>query len=150
MLQLLIEDIDPPRHNLRLEPELSHPRALITVQRARKLWQDADFTLVIGSDLVAQLPRWYRMKELFQQVCLLVIPRPGYPLSEADLEPLRQMGANVTIAPIPVPDVSSTDYRETGDAEAVIPPIEAYIHREQLYTWQDAAPKNLLTRLRDS
>ncbi|MBD1848677.1 nicotinate-nucleotide adenylyltransferase [Leptolyngbya sp. FACHB-711] len=146
MLQLLIEDIDPPRHNLCLEAELSHPRALITVQRARERWQDADFTLVIGSDLVAQLPRWYCIEELLQQVRLLVIPRPGYPLSEVDLEPLRQMGASVTIASIPVPDVSSTDYRKTRDAEAVIPPIEAYIHREQLYTWQDAAPKNLPTR----
>ncbi|WP_179228433.1 hypothetical protein [Leptolyngbya ohadii] len=38
--------------------------------------------------------------------------------------------------------------RFAGDefgADAVIPPIEAYIHREQLYAWQDAAPENLLT-----
>ncbi|WP_088890497.1 hypothetical protein [Leptolyngbya ohadii] len=91
------------------------------------------------------MPRWYRIEELLAQVKLLVIPRPGYPLSEADLEPLRQIGASVTIAPIPVPDVSSTAVREYKDTDAVIPPIEAYIHREQLYAWQDAAPENLLT-----
>ena len=146
MLQLLIDDIQPPRENLHLYPELSHSRALITVERARQRWTEADFTLVIGSDLVTQLHRWYRITELLQQVKLLVIPRPGYALTEADLAPLQQMGASVSIAQIPVPDVSSTAYREEGDADIITPPVEAYIHREQLYECQDAAQENRLTR----
>lgn len=148
MLQLLIDDIDPPRQNIHVLPELSSPRALITLERAQQRWQKANFTLVIGSDLITQLPRWYHIEELLRQVKLLVIPRLNYPITEADLASLRQMGANVTIADLAVPAVSSTAYREEGDSEIVTPPVEAYIHREHLYECQDAPPKNLLTHLR--
>jgi nicotinate-nucleotide adenylyltransferase len=145
MLQLLIDDIDPPRHNLQLQQELSSPRAMITVEKARTYWTDAEFTLVIGGDLVSQLPRWYRVEELLQQVKLLVVPRPGYPLVEAELNHLREMGARVAIANLRGPKLSSTDYREQKDANVLTPPIEEYIHRERLYEChQDVAPKRLM------
>jgi nicotinate-nucleotide adenylyltransferase len=146
MLRLLIADIDPPRHNIHLCPDLSHPRALITVEQARQHWSDADFTLVIGSDLVNQLPRWFRVEELFQQVHLLVVPRPGYDLHREEVDRLRQLGADVAIADLTGLPISSTAYREDRDAEALTPPIEAYIHRERLYQWQDGTTKELLTR----
>ena len=133
MLQLLIEDIYPPRQNLRLMQEFSSPRALVTVGQARQRWTEADFTLTIGSDLVTQLPRWYQIEELLQQVKLLIVPRPGYAITEADLASLRQVGASLTVADLEVPAVSSTAYRSEGDPEIVTPPIEAYIHREHLY-----------------
>jgi nicotinate-nucleotide adenylyltransferase len=152
MLQLLIHDIYPPRQNVHLYPELSHPRALITVERAQQHWPEAELTLVIGADLVGQLPRWYHIERLLQQVKVLVMPRPGYGLTEADLIPLRQMGADLAIAHLAIPAVSSTEYREEGDPNIITPPVEAYIHRQHLYReqedeWQDAPQKNRLTRL---
>ncbi|MBD2068420.1 nicotinate-nucleotide adenylyltransferase [Leptolyngbya sp. FACHB-671] len=146
MLRLLIEDIDPPRHNIHLRQELSSPRALVTVEQARQQGANAEFTLVVGSDLVGQLPRWYRSDELFRQVNLLVVPRPSYSLEEANLEGLRDLGARVAIADMTGPAVSSTAYREEGDSHILTPPIEDYIYREQLYEWQDAPRKRLLTR----
>jgi nicotinate-nucleotide adenylyltransferase len=146
MLQLLIVDIDPPRHNIHLHQELSSPRAIVTVQSARQCWPYAEFTLVVGSDLIPQLSRWYRAKDLFEQVKLLVVPRPGYPLHDSDLEQLRHQGANVAIADMTGLPVSSTAYREAGDPNAITPPVEAYIHREQLYECQDEFPKSLPTR----
>jgi nicotinate-nucleotide adenylyltransferase len=143
MLQLLIDDIDPPRHNLQLQQQLSSPRAIITVEKAQHYWTDAQFTLVIGGDLVDQLPRWYRVEELLQQVKLLVVPRPGYPLVESELDRLRAMGAQVAIANLRGPKLSSTAYREQKDTHVLTPPIEEYIHRERLYECQDAAPKKL-------
>lgn len=144
MLQLLIDDIDPPRHNIHVRSELSSPRALITVERAQQRWRNAELTLVIGSDLVTQLPRWYHIEELLRQVKLLIVPRLEYPILQRDLALLRQMGASLTIADLDVPAVSSTAYREEGDPEVVTPPVEAYIHREHLYECQDAPPENLL------
>lgn len=145
MLQLLIDDIYPPVHNVWLDQDLSFPRALLTVDRAHQQYPGADLTLTIGSDLVPQLPRWYHIEELLQRVKLLVMPRPGYAITEADLASLRQMGAQVTLTDLKVPAVSSTAYREEGDPEMVTPPIEAYIHREHLYECQDAKSKKLLT-----
>jgi len=146
MLRLLITDIDPPRHNIDLHPELSSPRALITVERAQQQWPGAELTFTIGSDLVSQLPQWYRVSDLLPRVNLLVVPRPHYPIADADLQPLRQMGATIAIADLTGPAVSSTAYREARDTTALSPNVEAYIHREQLYAWQDAAPARAQTR----
>jgi nicotinate-nucleotide adenylyltransferase len=140
MLQLLINEL--PQRNVHLYEELSHPRALITVDRARMHWTNAELTLVVGADLVAQLPRWYQVEDLLHQVKLLVVPRPGYDLSETALLPLRQMGARVAIADLSAPAVSSTAYRECSNIEVVPPPVQAYIHQEQLYKCQ---PKNPVT-----
>ncbi len=149
MLRLLIHDIEPPCYNIGLYPELSSRRTLETVERARQQWSSADFTLVIGADLVCgvgsssdsrgfPLLKWYRVEDLLRQVKLLVIPRPGYPIENASLEELRRLGTEVAIASLASPAVSSTAYRENGNAQVLIPPIEDYIQREHLYPCQDA------------
>lgn len=143
MLRLLIETLGTARDNVHLYPELSHPRTLMTVAEARYRWPTADLSLVVGSDLIPQLPRWFRVEELLEQVRLLVVPRPGYPLQEEDLQVLRQRGARVTIANLTGPNVSSTAYREHGDYEGLSPSVEAYIHREQLYTCRDGVREKL-------
>lgn len=137
MLQLLIEDLAPPRHNVRLHPELSCPRTIHTLEQAQRQWPHAIFTLVIGSDLIGQLSSWYRIDEVLSQVKLLVIPRPDYPVNQQALRELRGRGARVTIANLEPPNTSSTAYRERGELEGIAPPIEAYIQREHLYACRD-------------
>jgi nicotinate-nucleotide adenylyltransferase len=89
---------------------------LETVEKARQHWgTQVDFTLVIGADLVSQMPRWYQIEKLLQQVKLLVVPRPGYEIDEGGIEELRKLGAEVAIADLLAPAVSSTAYREKGD-----------------------------------
>ncbi|MBW4474091.1 MAG: nicotinate-nucleotide adenylyltransferase [Stenomitos rutilans HA7619-LM2] len=139
MLQLLIDDINPPRHNLHLYADLSKSRTIHTLEVAEALWVDASFTLVIGSDLIYQLPNWYQSDTLLERVHLLIIPRPGFVPNEMALAELRQRGARLAIADLTGPDTSSTAYREHGDTDALTPPIEAYIHREQLYPCQNAS-----------
>ena len=146
MLLLMIQEINSPQQNLCLYPELSSPRTLETVARAKSMWGNAEFTLVIGSDLVEQLPRWYQVEDLLKQVQLLVVPRPNYPPQELDLWQLRRRGADVAIASLNAPDVSSTSYRETGDTEALTPTIEDYINRENLYAWHEAQKRANVAR----
>lgn len=141
MMGLLIEDLHLPRQNVRLQPELSQPRTIHTLEIARNRWPKATFTFVIGSDLVGQLPNWYRVDDLLHEVNLLIVPRPGYPLSESALEELRHRGARVAIADLMGPDTSSTAYRERGESDGLTPPIEDYIHREHLYLCQDVPPE---------
>jgi nicotinate-nucleotide adenylyltransferase len=133
MLRLLIGESDFSQQNVQVFPELSSSRTLMTVERAKERWHDAEFTLVIGADLVKQLPQWFRVKDLLKQVKLLVVSRPGYTVMGDDLKRLKQMGAKVTIAHFNSPDVSSTAYREQGNTEGVTPQIQDYIDREQLY-----------------
>lgn len=134
MLRLLIDDLVPPYQNIQLHPELSYPRTLITVERAQQIWTTANFTLVIGSDLIQQLPHWYQAAILLQLVKLLVIPRPGYRFEDPDLKVLKQMGAEVTIAELTGLPVSSTDYRNHRETTVLTPPVAAYIDQKHLYS----------------
>ncbi|NEP83925.1 MAG: nicotinate-nucleotide adenylyltransferase [Okeania sp. SIO3C4] len=143
MLSILIENIDSNKNNISLNSELSSRRTIETVERARKKWQNAEFTLVIGSDLVKQLPSWYKIEELLQKVGLLVVPRKGITIEEADLQKLRELNTGVKIASLEVPNVSSSAYREEGDPAIITPPIKDYIYREQLYKCQDATIKKV-------
>ncbi|WP_414526941.1 nicotinate-nucleotide adenylyltransferase [Nodularia chucula] len=143
MLQLLISDIDSPPRNIALEQDLSSFRTLETVEKAKSRWgENVEFTLVIGSDLLHQLPRWYRIQDLLQQVQLLIVPRPGYAIDEYSLEAVQNLGGQMAIATLTGIDVSSTAYREHGDTQALTPPIVAYIHQQHLYKCQDATPKS--------
>lgn len=140
MLRLLIEDI-PSSQNIGFYPESSY-RTIETVEKAKERWgADANLTLVVGSDLVTQLPRWYQVEDLLRQVQLLIVQRPGYVVEEADLKQLLSLGANCAIADMTGPDVSSTAYRKHGDIQALTPPIQAYIYREHLYKCEDTKEK---------
>jgi nicotinate-nucleotide adenylyltransferase len=137
MLGLMIASLDTPKNNVQLYSEMSSPRSIETVEKAEALWgENAHFTFVIGSDLLSQIPRWYASEELLQRVKLLVIPRPGYPPKEEDLNTLARMGANYEVADVNAPPVSSTAYREQGNPELVDASVKHYIQEQQLYSWK--------------
>ncbi len=133
MLRLAIEEIDSVPDNIHLCQELSDRRSLFTIQKARNIWQDAEFTFVIGSDLVSQISSWYHIKELLSQVKILVVPRPGYGIVESDLDILKNLGGNFSIATLNAPEASSTAYRLQGDRTVLTPAVAAYINQENLY-----------------
>lgn len=140
MLQLLVSDIEPPCANIQCRQDLSYPRTIHTIEQVREEWPHAALTLVVGSDLIQQLPRWYQVQTLVQQVKLLVVPRPSYPIAMGDIERLRQLGTEVAIAHFQGLPVSSTAYRQAQRAVetaasplGVTPPVHAYIMRERLY-----------------
>lgn len=130
MLEILIKEIQPPRDNILVCAEISSHRTLETVQRARSKWTKWTLALVVGADIAGQLPDWYKIEELLEQVGLLVVPRPGYSIKEADLEKLRQLGAKVEIAAMEGPDVSSTAYRQRKDVSNLTPAIKAFIGQD--------------------
>ncbi len=137
MLALLIPSLETRQNNVKLCHELSSPRSLETVEKAEAMWgEDTEFTFVIGSDLVTQIPRWYASEQLLKRVRLLIIPRSGYPLAETDFNPLQQMGANYDIADLSAPPVSSTAFRENGVSDVIDPSVKDYIQQQQLYSWE--------------
>lgn len=134
MLQIAIDEIAPKKHNISLAQELSDRKTLITVEKAREIWQDAEFSLVIGADLVKQIVKWYRIEELLKQVKILVIPRPGYAINKSDLEAIKNKGGKCTIATLNAPKVSSSAYRLEQDKTVITPAVRQYIQRQHLYS----------------
>ncbi|MBD0334279.1 MAG: nicotinate-nucleotide adenylyltransferase [Cyanobacteria bacterium Co-bin13] len=146
MLELLIEDLDVSPGAVQLHPELSHMRSIISIERARQRWPEAEFTLVVGADLVRQLPQWYRAQEIFAAVKILVVPRPGYSLADSDLMELQRQGAAVEVAATPKQyDVSSSRYREAEAAE-LPPAVRAYIEQNHLYSCPEDSREKLSVR----
>lgn len=136
MLRLAIEEIqnDSTQDKLLLQQNLSDRRSLITVKKAREIWgNSAEFTLVIGSDLVKQIVTWYGIEELFTQVKILIIPRPGYSIAEIDLEKIARIGGKYAIASLNAPQVSSTAYRQERDLQVITPAVQNYITQKHLY-----------------
>jgi len=134
MLELMIRDIPTPEGKIALHEDLSHRRSLTSVRYAREIWPNAELTLVVGSDLVEQLPRWYKAQELFQQVKILVVPRPGYELSDAALQAVRDQGGDIDVANIAKTfDISSTYFRRTEDPDALSKSVRDYIDQNNLY-----------------
>ena len=143
MLQLLIAELKAV-HNIGLEQDLSSLRTIETLGKAKKRWgENTEFTLVVGSDLLTQLPHWYQARQLLQQVKLLVVPRPGYAIEKSNLQAVQNLGGEIAIASFTGPDTSSTAYRKSGNLENLTPSVAAYILIEHLYECQDNSNENL-------
>jgi nicotinate-nucleotide adenylyltransferase len=131
MLQCLVTALSQP--SISVEPDLSSPRAFETLGRARQRWPQAQLTFVVGSDLVAQIPRWYRASDLVRLTRFLIVPRPYTWPSATDLQRLSDLGAEWVIAPLTVPSVSSTAYRQQAAGEVIPPAVRDYIEAHGLY-----------------
>ena len=144
MLRFLIADITPPRQNVKLEQDLSNLRTISTVENAKQRWsKETEFVVVIGSDLLGQFQRWYRIEDLLQEAEVLVIPRPGYTIENSCLDKIRDKGGKISVANLTGLDVSSTEYREHGDPQTLTPSVAAYINQKHLYECQDSTKTKL-------
>lgn len=142
MLELAIADLDVSG-TVKLYPELSHPYTAITLERARHIWPDAEFTFVIGADLVKQLPSWHRSADVMRWAKILVFPRPGYGLPDGALKELRELGADVAIAtPLSQHHISSSTLRQgcPEQPDEIPAVVQAYIHKHNLYPCPQSTP----------
>ena len=127
MLRLLIETLPETLSTegtktlgeICVDQQLSDRFSIHSIIRAKQLWPKAKFSFVVGADLIAQLPNWYRAREIFSLVDILVFPRPGYPIEGPALSTLREL-ATVHIAQPPYQhDISSSDFRQAHCLEQI-------------------------------
>lgn len=136
MLELLIDEIEPAGSNrhVKVYRNLSSKRTLETLIAAQEIWSDSEFILTIGADLVTQMSKWYRVRELLTQVKLLIVPRTGNKIESTDLQILTDLGAQIEIAPLSTPIISSTVIRNSHLIQGVAPSVATYIHQHNLYS----------------
>ena len=135
MLKLLIEDLDSDQKNVELTPDISDRRTLHTISKAKQKWgQNSKLTIVIGSDLASQIFSWYQAQKLWQQVKLLLIPRPGYMLDQLVLSDIAKITLGVKVAELTIPAFSSTDYRQNRNPNVLTARVKAYIKQQGLYS----------------
>lgn len=105
-----------------------------------------EILLLIGADSLRQLHLWYRSHDLVRNFGLIVYPRPGEPVTGAELrrnwtaeETGKLLGALMTS--VPEFPVSSTQIREIAEKGAlgsgsgfVLPAVAEYINEHRLYS----------------
>ncbi len=132
MLELLVASLE--HSHVQVYQELSHRYTVKTLKFARQLWPRAEFSLVIGGDLVSQIDRWQGGIDLIRQVELLVVPRPGWSLPPEALQRLENLGGRVQlVTDLDTLAISSTAVRRDADLQALTPTVAAYIDRLDLY-----------------
>lgn len=88
--------------------EFSLPRPSYTwdtLQAMRRVWPDADFTLIIGGDNWMKFHKWAHSDDILASYQIAIFPRENCPIDEATLP------ANVHIVHVPMVNVSSTMIR---------------------------------------
>ena len=90
------------------------------------------YTLIIGSDLVPQFPKWKNYRQLGAMQEFVIIIRPGHALRKTDLRYFKHF----TLLRGKL-DVSSTQIREAlrkgKPINSVPKPVLAYIRKKKLY-----------------
>ena len=117
LLGSLVAAIADPR--LSLEPELSSPWAIETLERAAQRWPGEPLVFVVGSDLVGQIPRWRQAPRLLAACRLAIAPRGGWPLRPQELAALERLGGCYEILDLVVPPTASSAVRGHGPEQGL-------------------------------
>jgi nicotinate-nucleotide adenylyltransferase len=111
-----------------------------TVRLLQERWgPETRIYFLIGADSLADLPRWYRPRQLMELCQVVAVGRPGYRVDLTALE-RRTAGAPpvILLDSVPLVDVSATHIRrlvaEGRSIEGLVPPaVAAYIAAHGLY-----------------
>ena len=128
----------------RIEKDLPPPSyTAATVTELRRRHPDHEFSLLMGSDGLPDLPHWYEPKRIIEQVRLVVMPRPGVMLWTAD-RLARSLGVEVSQVRLryvacPMIEIASRELRRAiadGMSVRYLLPraVEEYIRERKLYS----------------
>lgn len=133
MLRLMLEELQLPPDRVGLRQDLSHRWSIVSIERAQACWPGARLVLVVGSDLVNQLLTWHRAEDILAAVEVLVVPRPGYPITLEGLANLRRYTQVEIANTAETIDAASSSCRQIEDSDDLTPAVRDYISQHQLY-----------------
>jgi nicotinate-nucleotide adenylyltransferase len=113
------------------------------MQHLHQMHPDDTWHLILGSDTLADLPRWHEPWRIIARASLLITARPGAPLASLDklrealsLPPSGELRGRIVETPLI--DISSRDLRRRAAQERslrfLVPrSVECYIQEKRLY-----------------
>ena len=131
LLRILVKKISHPK--LELIQELSSPRTINTLKKAFKLWPEANFSFVIGSDLAVQVPKWLKAKSILNKATIAIAMRDGWPISDQPLEEIKKLGGKIDLLPFRIPKSSSSNFRERPQEDLIPKELVPILLEENLY-----------------
>ena len=112
---------------------LSSKWAIKTLEQALKYWPYQSLSLIIGSDLLKDIPGWYEAKNILKKAKIGIVPRHGWPIKSTDLQMIESMGGTTYVIPLTIPPTSSSSIHEQPDLSLVPKAIMPIIKSNKLY-----------------
>ena len=131
LLRTLVKEISHPQ--LQVVQDLSSPWTINTLIKAEKVWPNANFIFVIGSDLAKQVPKWLNAKSILQRANLGITIRDGWPINENQLKEIEKLGGKVEVLPFKIPASSSSSFRDNPQEKLIPKSIFSILLKENLY-----------------
>ena len=135
LLRILVKKISHAK--LELVQELSSPRTIHTLKKAFQKWPEASFSFVIGSDLAIQVPKWFNAKSILKKATIAIAMRDGWPISDNQLEEIKNLGGEIELLPFNIPESSSSKFRERPQEVLVPQELLPLLLEENLYGLAD-------------
>ena len=118
---------------------------LKTIQELKKIYPDAEFYFITGTDAVIELPSWHQPEELLKMCRFVAVSRPGISMGEVreKISEINNMyNSNIELFQAPMLQISSTDIRQRfkmgKSAKYLLPEsVEQYIIKNNLYGRND-------------
>jgi nicotinate-nucleotide adenylyltransferase len=117
--------------------ELSSPRTIHTLKKAFKLWPEASFSFVIGSDLTVEIPKWLNAQSILNRTKIAIAIRDGWPINDNQIEEIKKLGGEIELLPFNIPESSSSKFREKPQAGLVPSELVPTLLEENLYGLAD-------------
>ena len=116
---------------------MSSPRTIHTLTKASKIWPEANFSFVIGSDLAVEVPKWLNAKSILNKATIAIAMRDGWPISNQQLEEIKKLGGEIDLLPFHIPESSSSKFRERPQEVLVPQELVPFLLEENLYGLAD-------------
>ncbi len=131
LLKILVNDLNLP--NLDVNHNLSSPWALKTIEKAEHYWPNSELILIIGSDLIHQIPTWLRSKDLLKKARLGIAPREGWPIQKLAIKTIKDLGGEIDLLPLNIPATASSSIRNKPKVVDIPKAILPILIQKNLY-----------------
>lgn len=128
-----------------IEKSLSGKSYTYNTLLALKNKGEKDLALMIGADMAESFNTWYNYEELLKLCKLLVYKRGG----KLDLTVLKNANADFEVIDYNPLDISSSEYRDTKNAELLTDDVLDYIKSHSLYGFDEIYKLKLKENLKE-
>lgn len=111
-----------------------------TLHELELLYPSAQWFVIVGSDMLQDLPTWRNAPDLLKEAVFVAVPRKGQNAADEQAAQLlrHEYGADVRLVSLDIPPISSTLIRNNMEhalpiAGLVSPAVERYIYETGLY-----------------
>lgn len=104
-----------------------------TIARLREMHPDSELYLLVGDDWIDSFDRWHRYEYILENATLVVASRSGRELTESAKRIRELTGHTPILLGNTHNNISSTDFRASGDGHLLPEKVLEYITERGLY-----------------